>query len=359
MARVLGLDVGGANTKIALVETRRGFVERLGVGRVYFPIWRRGLARLPGVLRRLREEVAHGLMPDAVGVTMTAELSDAYFTKGEGVNHVLDCVEKVFPGVGRSVVDCWGRLRSFEEARSHHLEVAGANWAAEAWMAGRMWGSCLVVDVGSTTADIVPVLDGRVAVAGRTDMERLASGELVYTGALRTNVAAICKRIPVRGMRVRVSSELFATSGDAHLVLGNIRQQEYDCDTADGRGVSRREAMARLARVVCADIEMLREEDVVEIAKYVQARQVEELAEGVRQVYGRLPILAQTRAPVVVAGIGRRFLAWTAAEAAGAGRVLDLAELIGVEAASVAPSVGAAVMAASELEGQPPRWKRL
>ena len=53
----------------------------------------RGLAR-PGRTRRCAARVAG--TADAVAITMTAELSDAFRTKREGVAFVLDAVEAVF-----------------------------------------------------------------------------------------------------------------------------------------------------------------------------------------------------------------------------------------------------------------------
>ena len=44
---------------------------------------------------------------------------------------------------------------------------------------------------------------------GKTDLAKLMNGELVYTGSLRTNIAAIVHSIPIRDGAVRVSSELF------------------------------------------------------------------------------------------------------------------------------------------------------
>ena len=54
-----------------------------------------------------------------------------------------------------------------------------------------------------------------VTARGRTDVERLLAGELVYTGALRTNVAAVLSHVPLGGKPCPVSSELFAISADA------------------------------------------------------------------------------------------------------------------------------------------------
>ena len=53
------------------------------------------------------------------------------------------------------------------------------------------------------------------------------SGELVYTGALRTDLSAILHEVDLDGVTCRVSSEYFATSADVHLVLGHITEDQY------------------------------------------------------------------------------------------------------------------------------------
>ncbi len=85
----------------------------------------------------------------------------------------------------------------------------------------------MVVDVGSTSTSIIPIVNGQVAAHGKTDLDKLICGELVYTGSLRTNVAAIVQSIPIRNGVAGVASELFALSGDVHLVLGNITEKDY------------------------------------------------------------------------------------------------------------------------------------
>jgi probable H4MPT-linked C1 transfer pathway protein len=117
----------------------------------------------------------------------------------------------------------------------HPLDFAASNWLAAALWIARQNPDCLYVDVGSTTTDILPIVGGQVCVSGRSDLDRLSSGELVYTGALRTNLAAMVQSIPVAGRICRVASEYFAISGDVHLVLGNINADDYTCATPDGR----------------------------------------------------------------------------------------------------------------------------
>ena len=97
MVDVLGYDVGGANTKAAFVSVKAGDLQDANVATEFFPIWKRS-EQLANVLLALKDQLRKGRL-DGIGVTMTAELSDAYQTKREGVNHILDCFRKIFPDV--------------------------------------------------------------------------------------------------------------------------------------------------------------------------------------------------------------------------------------------------------------------
>lgn len=352
--RALGVDVGGVNLKAALIEHEGGGRLRVFARSRYLPVWKVGKSGVEEGIRRLASWAGD---VDVVAVTMTAELSDLYYVKREGVGHVLDCIEGSFKGREVGVVDVRARLVSVEVARSRFMEVAAANWAASGWLAGKLARTCVLVDVGSTTTTITPVVEGGLAAKGLNDLEKLACGELVYTGALRTNVAALAKLVPVRGSLVRVSSELFAITGDVHLILGNIRPADYTVDTPDGRGVTREEALARLARVVCADVEMLSEEELVEVARFLYRRQVEEVADAIQQVYSRLEAELGIRPPALTCGLGAPFIAERALAQAGVLDVRRLSDYVG-GAAKMATALGAGMMALSQ-HGREPALDRV
>jgi hypothetical protein len=355
LVTIIGWDIGGANTKAAFLRTKDGSVEELETAIEYFPVWK-DPAKLSTVLLTLKERLSGTAKLSCMGLTMTAELSDAYQTKREGVNHILTCAAEAFTGVPIYVLDVDATLRPIESAKSEPLRVAAANWAATGWLVSQLIKTCVIIDVGSTSTSIIPVVDGRIVAAGKTDLEKLMKGELVYTGSLRTNVAATVSSVPLRNGTARVSSELFAQSGDVHLILGNITEEEYTTETADGRGKTRREALARLARVVCADIEMLTEQEIVQIARYVHNRQVEQVAEGLSQVYSRTKTLTAEKIPLVVTGIGKDFIAKTAAQKVRVDKVIDLGKLIHNGVVTASPAVGVAWMAASKLEGRTVKW---
>jgi probable H4MPT-linked C1 transfer pathway protein len=289
MGGVIGLDVGGANTKAVW----RDGDELRAVSRP-FEVWRDRDA----LIAVLREVVDALPAPERIALTMTAELSDAFRTKREGVEFVLDAAEAALPAP-LSVLTTAGELVCAAEARARPLEVAAANWVAAALAVGAVHPDALMLDVGSTTADVIPIAGGRVAATGRDDLSRLLAGELVYTGALRTNLAAVAARVPVDGEWCPVASELFAISADVHLILGDVTPEGYSCPTPDGRPADVEHARERIARLVCADAEQLGAEAIARIAAHLHDEQVSQIAAAARRV---------SEAPIVPLG-GGAFLA--------------------------------------------------
>jgi (4-(4-[2-(gamma-L-glutamylamino)ethyl]phenoxymethyl)furan-2-yl)methanamine synthase len=334
---ILGWDVGGANVKVALLGDDRQpaptVVERP------FPLWR-DPGRLAAVLAETAGRVDGARDIRAMAVTMTAELADCFATKREGVAFVLDAFRSAFPGVELWIYGVDGQFRSANDARQRPLEVAAANWRASATLVARTFPDALFLDVGSTTTDIIPVVAGSVVVEGTTDPARLLSGELVYTGTLRTPVCAIVRSVPLHGRPCRVAAEHFAIAADIYRWLERIDEAAYTCETSDGRGRSRAESGARIARMVCADSEMLGPADVTAIAEHVARAQVKQIRSGIRQVMRRLRPACPRVA--VLAGQGT-FLARAAAEELGLA-AHDLAAGIGSAAARAAPAAAVAVL---------------
>jgi probable H4MPT-linked C1 transfer pathway protein len=295
------VDIGGANTKVARLQgTSLRTVSRP------FEVWRDREA-LTAVLREVAAEAGEA---DAVAITMTAELSDAFRTKREGVAFVLDAAEAALGEV--SVLTTAGELVPVGEARARPWDVAAANWMATALAVAGAYPDALLVDVGSTTADVIPIAGGRVAATGRNDLERLLAGELVYTGVLRTNLAAIAPRVPVRGGWCPVASELFAISADVHLVLGHLTPDAYDCPTPDGRPAELAFARERIARLVCSDVDQLDDDEIDAVAAFLHGEQVRLIEDAARRV--------EPGGPVVAVGAGA-FLA--RAVAARLGRAVE------------------------------------
>jgi (4-(4-[2-(gamma-L-glutamylamino)ethyl]phenoxymethyl)furan-2-yl)methanamine synthase len=305
MVPVIGLDVGGANTKAAVVDGER----RVRIVSEPFEVWREPEA-MAGVIG---DAVARlGLAGAPVAMTTTAELVDVFASKREGVLYVLDAAAEALPDRPLRVITTDGDLIGLEDARAVPLSCAAANWVATALLLARSLPDAILLDCGGTTTDVVPIVAGRIAARGRTDVERLLAGELIYTGALRTNVAAVLSHVPIGGEPCPVSSELFAITADAHLLRGRLRPEQCTCTFPDNRGTTPSEVRSRLARVVCADPEQLADGDLEALAAAVEEAQIASIAGALHRVAARLP----GEVPVVAVGLGA-FLARAAAERCG------------------------------------------
>ncbi len=295
---VLGLDIGGANLKAATADRRAASVP--------FPLWKQP-DRLPAALADL---VAKFPDADEFAVTMTGELCDCYETKRQGVNAILTAVQNVSRSYPIRVWSTDGKFLNVEEARKDYLKVAAANWHALATYAGGAvpQGTALLIDIGSTTTDLVPILDGEPWTEGKTDPGRMRAGELVYTGVWRTPVYAL---LPPG----EVAAELFATTADVYLMLGRLPDNPANCDTADGRPATRQHAHARLSRMLGGDPELVSEAEVLKLAERVAERQLDLLRDRVgaqvRRVLGLQPSSLGARRVAIAAG-SAEFLAWDA-----------------------------------------------
>src|SRR5918995_5204396 len=289
---ILGWDIGGVNTKAVRLGPNDGTPDCRSI---CFPYeLQRDPSSLGPVLRSTAQQLGAGPADRYHAVTMTAELSQTFRTKREGVGFVLDALTGAFPGSSLHVYTVTGKFVSPLAARPQPLAVAASNWAATAqWVSGLI-PTCILIDIGTTTTDLIPILNGKVAARGRTDPERLLSGELVYTGALRTPAEAVARRVPLWGGTARVSAEGFALMGDVHLWLGRLRTEDYTCRTPDDRPATREHAGERLARVVCADREMLDEAAIDEIALALARAQLLTIVGALKSIRGRCPEISRT-----------------------------------------------------------------
>jgi probable H4MPT-linked C1 transfer pathway protein len=324
---ILGLDIGGANLK-AVHADRTAVLHP-------FALWQHP-HQLASELRELLER-----MPacDVPAVTMTGEICDCFPTKSHGVQTILDAVEQVADGWPVLVWTTEGRFIDLAAARQAPLLAAAANWLALATLAGRFVreGPALLIDIGSTTTDLIPLLDGRPVPVGRTDTARLQSSELVYTGVERTPVCALLGNT--------VMAELFATTRDVYVMLGDL-PESLETNTADGRPATRAHAQVRLARMLGGDGETCTAEEVMSLARQAASVQQTLLQYALRRVARSLP---GPPAKFIVCGSGeflaRRVLA---REHVPEDRLLSLSSQLGSTVSAAACAYAVAVLAGEQ-----------
>ncbi len=329
---VLGIDVGGAALK---ASDGTQFSRSMA-----FELWKRP----QDLTAALAELTADAPPADRVFATMTGELADCFSTKAEGVAHICAALERAFPEQTLHVYRTDGTVVSTEEACDKPLAAAASNWHVLARFAGRYAaeGAGLLIDIGSTTSDLVPLRDGVLCPSGWTDTERLMCGELVYSGVERSPVCAIASAIPYRGGQCPTAQEFFATAGDAYRILGELPEDSESCATADSRPATKTFARDRLARSICSDRTLFDDDDALAAAKAIAIAQQAKI--GV-VLHGLIRRLGAPPKAIVISGQGE-FLARAVVQKLRCdATIVSLNEQLGQAASRVAPAYALAVLA--------------
>jgi len=410
---VFGWDVGGAHLKVSCVD---GDGVLRDAAQWPCALWQ-GLAHLERGIEAVLMRWPAATAPEAIhAITMTGEMVDLFVDREQGVRALTRLLAaRLGPRTRFFAGECW--LDADTCARQWR-GVASANWLATAhWVAQRLaverrwqrgWqvggrrgaegdaqferpddreidglsdgrdsvddatlDDAVLIDIGSTTADIVPIRAGRVAAIGSDDATRLASGELVYQGVVRTPLCALAQRMRFGTDNVNVMNEWFATSADVYRLTGELDPEHDQYPSADNGPKSIDASRARLARMIGRDARDATPQAWQAFAQRWREAQLHQLEINLARVDAaslrqrplaahddgatertdkRTDKRASRRATIIGAGCGR-FLAAELARR-GARPYRDFASLLDVPAhaagwaATCAPSVAIALLAA-------------
>ena len=317
----IGWDVGGAYVKSAVYSPGAGVT---AVAQTPCPLWQ-GVEQLDDVVRsQVPQSAARHV------VTMTAELVDAFDNRAAGVRAIGKRLASI---LGRERLSFYGGDHGFiasGEIAGHEHQIASANWLATAEFAAGKIPNAVLVDIGSTTTDVVRLANGRVEYDGYSDSERLASDELVYTGVVRTPLMSLATRVPFAGASRGLAAELFATTADVYGLTGEISGATGLHYTADQRGTETADCRRRLARMIGMDADLAGADEWRQLARHFRALQVQRIRAAVQR---RSTAGAQTEMSLLGAGVGR-FLVPEIAAALDCG-YRDFASLLRVPASLV------------------------
>ncbi|WP_427500721.1 hydantoinase/oxoprolinase family protein [Methylomonas sp. MED-D] len=340
--RIAGWDIGGAHVKLALLDEHGGLS---GVEQRPCPLWK-GCDYLAAVLAELDQ--AYGLADYRHAVTMTGELADGFTSREQGVRAIVATIGQRF-GYDRIEVFAGraGFLGGSDVAPADTLAIASANWLASVFWLAEQLPDALFVDIGSTTTDLLLIENGCPRIEGYTDYQRLISGELLYTGVVRTSVMALADTAEFNGRQQGLMAEHFATTADIYRVTGDLQEHHDQTESADGAEKTPQASARRLSRLTGYDFveaDWPLWQAFAARLKDVQKQKVTRASLARMQRATRLPVW-------VGAGVGRFLIREIADDLGYAYR--DFSELLAkpngecsrLDAADCAPAVAVALLA--------------
>ena len=277
---VLGIDIGGANLKYASSCATAAARE--------FAMWRTPEQLSQSLIEDIQDHfIDHGIRPEELAVTMTGELADCFLDRKMGVEHIVQQTCQAAETLGIAKVRFYGVDGCFHQANAACENpdlIAAANWHALANFVGREIASdALLIDIGSTTTDIIPITGQKVATNALTDYDRLCDHSLVYTGCRRTPVCALVSNLEYRGISTPVMNEMFATIDDAMLLLGHTAEDVDDSSSADGKPRSRQLAANRIARMIGLDRRTINIHDAEIMAHQIISAAIEKIQHAINR----------------------------------------------------------------------------
>jgi (4-(4-[2-(gamma-L-glutamylamino)ethyl]phenoxymethyl)furan-2-yl)methanamine synthase len=281
---IVGWDIGGAHVKASLLHG--GSV--IDAAQWPCPLWQ-GLDHLQRALAAAQQRWPE-LQRAEHAVTMTGEMVDLFVDREDGVQRIAGVLAEHFAADALHFFAGDAGWCSHEDTAAQWRHVASANWLATALhCAMQVEGDALLIDIGSTTTDLIALSRGRVLTAARTDAERLASGELVYHGVVRTPLCALAQRIAWRGREHNVMNEFFATTADVYRQLGELDAAHDQAASADNAAKDLPATRQRLARMIGLDARDGAAEDWLAFAQQWKHHQLQALrgeVARVKQVHG-------------------------------------------------------------------------
>lgn len=342
MTSAIGWDIGGAHLKAARADEGR-IVAATQIACTPH----HALAHLEAAIAQAYERLGPA---DRHGVTMTAELSDAFENRARGVAIVASIFVHKIKAPNIAFYAGEKGFVPYSAVHEHVGAISSANWRASAQLVARHCANALFIDMGSTTTDLVPLNDGAITAQGGGDAERLANGELAYTGLVRGHPLAGLVRAPFQGRWAPLIPESFATMADVHRVLGNLSEEADLMPAADGRGKTIDASIARLARFTGRDASDASAAQWRDFAAFLADAQLRLIEDQIALLASRGAIAAD--APFVCAGVGRALIARLARSRER--RYRDFAEFIDAvpeaekAASDCAPAAAIALLAAGE-----------
>lgn len=292
MHKIIGWDIGGAHVKAVLLD---GDGSVIHVQQIACPLWL-GLDQLKTAMLAMLKIMQTESQQMRHAVTMTGELVDLFANRHEGVVEIAQFVSKL---LGNEVVFYTINSKTnaphfvaINQVSEHAILIASANWHASACLIAQILPSALLVDVGSTTTDIIAIENGKVMNQALTDAERMQQDVLVYTGVVRTPVMAVAQKLPLGSVETNVAAEYFATMADVYRLTGELAETVDMAETADGGPKTILASARRLARMVGHDVEDKPLESWQQLAQACRVKQCHQIQSAInKQLTSNMMIL--------------------------------------------------------------------
>ncbi len=288
--KIIGWDIGGAHLKAAKIDFKKKKTE---TRQIYTPIWE-NTNNLKKSIKLIKKKFGKC---NYHAITMTAELSDIFLNRSTGVKYIINLSSKILENKKIFFYSKKKFVRKKIALQNTH-GLNSMNWHATANFVSNFFPNCILVDIGSTTTDIIPIKNKKIISKGVNDHQRLKSNELIYMGVLRTPIHAVEKK-------KNLIYENFANLSDVYRVLNKIPTNFNLLPTQDNKSKNKHDSARRIARIFGKDYKKAHFLKWKKIAFKIEKKQKEILKKNINKIKNRN---FSKEIPILGAGIGEFLL---------------------------------------------------
>lgn len=277
---IYGIDIGGFHMKITQITS----TEPLKAISVFLPFLER-----KDMIKKLVTFITD---PDLTVVTQTVSANRRLFSSfKEGTHYLVDTTERLFKNVQYVGLPC--RLYSSKEAKKHYLRVACRNWVATCYLVSsylKLFENGLVIDCGTTSTDIVPVVQQNPVTLEDHDQAytRLRTGELLWSGLYNTHIASLQNTVVLDDEEFTIKSTMRTMSYDVYIVLKLVTPEAlvamYGGVAEEVSSISYESSVDKILDLIAADRDVLTVKDAKKIAEFLAEKQREKTEKAIKKV---------------------------------------------------------------------------
>ncbi len=329
MKHVLGLDVGNAKVKVLYLQVSQGQALRVHWDSLPLPMsaHRPNDFKLYLPLQILQFLKRHGIETHTLDQVVTCcSHSFGYDPYSESVKHLADILQGIFKVVPVSLVRCDGELTPVEEisalSESALYGYVFTNFYGSAWLGKSLIQKGLSLDMGTTTLDVIPIVNGAVDPEGLKNPEnylrfRYHQQRIHWLGMTITPLEAIAREVTCGGESYQIVPRGYST--ESLFATGHASQRELLTQHAYGKKFPLPEKARRdLCESIGLDNTLLTDDEVEEVRQSYYNALVKRVTEAIQQVAHRVfPETPVSELELAVFALGAEAVLRPALEKAG------------------------------------------
>ena len=271
----LGWDIGGANTKICVFDSKYNIIECVSKN---IHIWE----NFEDIKYLFHNICAKYKDFEIVNyITITAESCDNFISRADGIINILEICNKNMCGQVLYYLNN-NTYAYYERAKKDPYKLFSTNWMLTYSFLNKSEKFNLLLDIGSTTTDII--YKNMKINNNITDFHRLSNKTLLYAGVVRTPISMLFDKVFLNDKYVPLINEVYSTTGDIFTITNDIFLENTEYLGADNLAYTKKNSLIRLARNIGIDYEEKIETNITKVAENLKTLIIEKIFLNIKYV---------------------------------------------------------------------------